>query len=394
MPTDMTPAQPLPARLLHLAVPIIFALVVSACGGPVEESAASRPPTVGVISVQPEEVHLTAEFAGRLEPWRIAEVRAQVSGIVLSREFTEGATVEAGQTLFQIDPAPYRAKVMEAESNLAVARANLLQAKAQYDRVAALGKVRAVSELDEITAEANYHQAQAQVEAARAVIESARVDLDNATVKAPISGRIGRSMVTEGALVDDGGATHMATIRQTEPIYASFNQGSADALRLRASYAAKSLTLTEDDAVPVSLILEDGTRYRHGGHLLFGEASVEPSTGQINYRAEIPNPDYLLMPGMYVRVILEQALYPEAFLIPQKAVTRNEHGDTVLALDDKDTVTIRLVTIAGAKANHWIVTEGLEAGDRVVVDGFYKVAPGRAVTPLQLDTPTAQLAGD
>lgn len=380
--------------LLRFVVPLVVALAVTACGGPAEEGAIPQPPTVGVISAQPEEVHLTAEFAGRLEPWRIAEVRAQVSGIVLSREFTEGAMVEAGQTLFQIDPAPYQAKVKEAESQLAVASASLFQAKAQYDRIAALGKVKAVSELDEITAEANYQQALAQVEAAKAAVESARVDLDHATVKAPISGRIGRSIVTEGALVADNGGTHMATIQQIEPIYASFNQGSADALRLRTSYAAKSLTLTKDNEVPVSLILEDGTRYHHSGRLLFGEASVEPSTGQINFRAEIPNPDHLLLPGMYVRVILEQALYPDAFLIPQKAVTRNEHGDTVLVLDAENKVTIKSVTIAGARANNWIVTEGLEAGDRVVLDGFYKIAPGRPVTPLHLDRPAPELAGE
>jgi len=365
------------SRILLLAI----SLALAACGGEPQQQE-QWVPTVGVITAVPELVVVTTEMSGRLEPWRIAEVRAQVSGIVESRDFAEGSDVKAGQKLFQIDPAPYQASVNEAESNLAVARANLLKAKAQYDRIAALGKVKAVSELDEITAQATFRQAEAGVAAAQAAVESARIDLARATVRAPIDGRAGRSLVTEGALVRQEDATHLTTIQQIQPIYASFDQSAADALKLRNSFANKTLDLTGDNAIPVRLILEDGSRYPHEGRLLFGEVNVDPATGQIDFRAQIPNPDRILLPGMYVRVVVEQARFPEGFLIPQKAVTRNEHGDTVLVVGEGDVVEVRPVTIAGAQNNQWIITEGLEANERVMVDGFFKAPPGTRVKPL------------
>ncbi|HLS97419.1 MAG TPA: efflux RND transporter periplasmic adaptor subunit [Porticoccaceae bacterium] len=365
------------SRILLLAI----SLALAACGGEPQQQEQGVP-TVGVITAVPELVVVTTEMSGRLEPWRIAEVRAQVSGIVESRDFAEGSDVKAGQKLFQIDPAPYQASVNEAESNLAVARANLLKAKAQYDRIAALGKVKAVSELDEITAQATFRQAEAGVAAAQAAVESARIDLAHATVRAPIDGRAGRSLVTEGALVRQEDATHLTTIQQIQPIYASFDQSAADALKLRNSFANKTLDLTGDNAIPVRLILEDGSRYPHEGRLLFGEVNVDPATGQIDFRAQIPNPDRILLPGMYVRVVVEQARFPEGFLIPQKAVTRNEHGDTVLVVGEGDVVEVRPVTIAGAQNNQWIITEGLEGNERVMVDGFFKAPPGTRVKPL------------
>ncbi|MDY0069039.1 MAG: efflux RND transporter periplasmic adaptor subunit [Porticoccaceae bacterium] len=365
------------SRILLLAI----SLALAACGGEPQQQEQGVP-TVGVITAVPELVVVTTEMSGRLEPWRIAEVRAQVSGIVESRDFAEGSDVKAGQKLFQIDPAPYQASVNEAESNLAVARANLLKAKAQYDRIAALGKVKAVSELDEITAQATFRQAEAGVAAAQAAVESARIDLARATVRAPIDGRAGRSLVTEGALVRQEDATHLTTIQQIQPIYASFDQSAADALKLRNSFANKTLDLTGDNAIPVRLILEDGSRYPHEGRLLFGEVNVDPATGQIDFRAQIPNPDRILLPGMYVRVVVEQARFPEGFLIPQKAVTRNEHGDTVLVVGEGDVVEVRPVTIAGAQNNQWIITEGLEGNERVMVDGFFKAPPGTRVKPL------------
>jgi membrane fusion protein (multidrug efflux system) len=201
-------------------------------------------------------------------------------------------------------------------------------------------------------------------------------------VRAPIDGRAGRSLVTEGALVRQEDATHLTTIQQIQPIYASFDQSAADALKLRNSFANKTLDLTGDNAIPVRLILEDGSRYPHEGRLLFGEVNVDPATGQIDFRAQIPNPDRILLPGMYVRVVVEQARFPEGFLIPQKAVTRNEHGDTVLVVGEGDVVEVRPVTIAGAQNNQWIITEGLEANERVMVDGFFKAPPGTRVKPL------------
>ena len=366
--------------------------VLSACGdAPAPPPQAA--PTVGVMTANPELVVVTTEMSGRLEPWRIAEVRAQVSGIVQSRDFAEGSDVKAGQKLFPIDPAPYQSAVDEATSNLAVARANLLKARAQYDRIAALGKLKAVSELDEISARATFKQAEAGVAAAEAAVASARIDLAHATVRAPINGRVGRSLVTEGALVRKEEATHLTTIQQIEPIYASFDQSAADALRLRSSFANKTLDLTGDNAIPVRLVLEDGTRYPHEGRLLFGEVNVDPATGQIDFRAEIPNPDRILLPGMYVRVVVEQARFPEGFLVPQKAVTRNEHGDTLLVVGADNRVDVLPVTIAGVQNNQWIITEGLEGNERVMVDGFFKAPPGTRVTPLDISVPNA-VAGE
>lgn len=369
-------------RWICVAALMALSALLAACGGGEAAPPQQGVPTVGVITVEPQLVMVTSELSGRLEPWRIAEVRAQVSGIIQSRDFVEGTDVKAGDKLFQIDPSPYQAAMHQAESTLAMARANLLKAKAQYDRFAALGKVKAVSELDEITANATFKQAEAEVEAAKAGVESARINLDYATVKAPISGRVGRSLVTEGALVGEGEATHLTTIQQVEPIYASFTQTVADALKLRSSYANKTLDLTGDNVIPVRLILEDGSSYPHEGRLLFGELNVEPGTGLINFRAEMPNPDSMLLPGMYVRVVVEQARYPDGFLIPQKAITRSEHGDTLLLVGDDNVVSVQAVTIAGSMDNNWIVTEGLEAGARVMVDGFFKAQPGATVKPV------------
>jgi len=373
-PSRFIQNRPLRSFLLMVAVALL-----AACDGGEVAAPQDAAPAVGVITVEPQLVMVTSELSGRLEPWRIAEVRAQVSGIVQSRDFVEGRDVKAGDKLFQIDPSPYLASMHQAESALAVARANLLKAKAQYDRFAALGKVKAVSELDEITAQATFKQAEAEVAAAQAGVEAARINLEYATVRAPISGRVGRSLVTEGALVGEGEATHLTTIQQIEPIYASFTQTVADALKLRSSYANKTLDLTGDNVIPVRLILEDGSRYPHEGRLLFGELNVEPGTGLINFRAEMPNPERMLLPGMYVRVVVEQARYPDGFLIPQQAITRSENGDTLLLVGPDNVVGVRAVTIAGSRDNDWIVTEGLEAGEQVVVEGTQKIRAGTVV---------------
>jgi len=393
MPTATIPTLTSTSRL-RLAIPLVLAFLVTACGGTAEESASDQPPVVSVLSVHPQEVALVAEFPGRLEPWRIAEVRAQVSGIVLERTFTEGSTVEEGEVLYQLDPAPYQAQVAEAESNLAVARANLLQARAQHERIHALGELKAVSELDAITAEATFRQAEAQVEAAKAALDNARIDLGYATVKAPISGRIGRSLVTEGALVGEGEATHLATIQQLDPIYASFNQGSADALRLRNSFARQQLTLSEDNTLPVQLILEDGNPYAQPGRLLFGEVNVEPTTGQINFRAAVPNEDHLLLPGQFIRVRLEQALYRQAYLVPQKTAIRDVGGDHIRVVNDDNVVVLKPVVIAGEQNNHWIVTEGLAPGDHLLMDNFFKAKPGHTVIPHPLENSIHTVAGE
>lgn len=344
------------------------------------------PPSVGVIEVQPQLVKVTAELSGRLEAWRIAEVRARVAGIIQSRLFDEGSEVSAGEALFQIDATPYKNAVRQAEANLALANANLLKARAQSERILSLGKAKVVSELDQINADASLKGAEAEVEAARAVLSSTYIDLEYAAVHAPISGRIGRSLVTEGALVGQNETTHLATIQQIDPIYASFSQSALAALNLRKAYVNEMVELNvEDHSLPVQLLLENGSVYSHPGRLLFGELAVERSTGQIQFRAVFPNTENLLLPGMYVKVVVEQAQYPDAFLIPQQAVTRSQEGDAVMVIGRDNQVVSRKVTIAGSKENHWIITKGLSAGEIVMVDGFFKAGPGTQVTPLIVD---------
>lgn len=347
---------------------------------------APPPPTVGVIEAQPELVKVTAELSGRLEAWRIAEVRARVAGIIQSKLFSEGSEVKADQALFQIDATPYKNAVRQAEANLALANAKLLKARAQSERILSLGKAKVVSELDQINADASLKGAEAEVEAARAALSSTHIDLEYAEVHAPISGRIGRSLVTEGALVGQNEATHLATIQQIHPIYASFSQSAMAALNLRSAYVNKMVELNSDDhSLPVQLLLENGSEYSHPGRLLFGELAVERSTGQIQFRAVFPNPESVLLPGMYVKVVVEQAQYPDAFLIPQQAVTRSEQGDIVMVISSDDHVVSRQVTIAGSRGNHWIITKGLTVGDKVMVDGFFKARPGAKVTPVVVD---------
>jgi membrane fusion protein (multidrug efflux system) len=342
-------------------------------------------PTVGVIAATPQLVKVTAELPGRLEPWRIAEVRARVAGIIQSRDFQEGTEISQGQQLYQIDPKPYEAAEAKARANLAIAKASAVKAKAQSDRIDVLGKAKVVSELDQINADASMQAASAQIEAAQAELNTARINLEYARVIAPINGRIGRSKVSEGALVGENEATHLATIQQINPIYANFSQNAQDALKLRAAYASKQLLVDPvDNSIEVRLSLEDGSEYPLAGKLLFGELSVNPGTGQLDYRASFPNPNWYLLPGMYARAVIEQARYPNAFLIPQQSITRSGEGDIVYVINQQDIVATRQVTVAGSLGNDWIVTAGLQEGERVMTDGFFKAPPGTRVDAVLL----------
>lgn len=374
------------AFLFRLTLGGMLAVLLNGCSGDTTSSSQSdAAPTVGIITVQPQLVKVTAELPGRLESWRIAEVRARVAGILQSRDFVEGSEIRKGELLFQIDPTPYEAAVAKAEANLALAKASAVKAKAQSDRIDVLGKAKVVSELDQINADASLQAANAQIQAAMAELNSTRINLEYARVVAPISGRIGRSKVTEGALVGENEATHLATIQQIDPIYATFTQNAQDALKLRSSHSNSQVqTDPVDHTLPVQLRLEDGSDYPLEGKLLFGELSVNPGTGQIQYRARFPNPGWYLLPGMYVRAIVEQARYPDAYLIPQKAVTRSGEGDMVNIIDQKNRVTVRTIKVVGHKDNHWIVTSGLQSGEQVMVDGFFKAPPGTVVSPVFL----------
>ncbi len=341
------------------------------------------PPSVGVISVVPQAVAMSTELPGRVEAKRVAQVRARVSGVVLKRQFTEGSEVRTGQALFLIDPAQYQAVFDSANAQLARAEASLEQASATAERYRPLAEARAISQQDYINATAARKAATADLAAARAAVRSASINLGYTQVSAPIAGRIGRALVTEGALVSAAEATQLALIQQTGAVYVNFTQSSLAVLQLRKALAAKKLRPIGGDAVPVTVVLEDGSELPRPGKLLFSDLSVDASTGQVTLRAEVPNPDGLLLPGQYVRVRLSQAEQPAAFLLPQQAVTRSDQGDTVLVVGEGNKPAPRPVTVGFEHDGQWVITAGLKEGDKVIVDGFQKMfVPGAPVNPV------------
>jgi membrane fusion protein (multidrug efflux system) len=382
-------------RPLRTVLPLA-ALWLAACGGgsgpaPAGAGAAPPPPPVGVITVQPQAVALQTELPGRVEAIRTAQVRARVNGIVQRRLFREGSVVKAGQPLFVIDPAPYQAALDSARAAQMKAEAAFAQATLTAERYRPLADARAISAQDLANAEAARRLAEADVAAARAAVRTARINLGYAQVTAPIGGRIGRALVTEGALVGAAEATPMALIQQIGSVYVNFTQSSTELLRLRrlvdradaAGRPGSSATAGDAAAVPVRIVLADGSELAQPGRLLFSDLSVDASSGQVTLRAEVPNPDGLLLPGQYVRVRLAQATLPQAVRVPQQAVTRSGQGDSVLVVGDGNRPAPRPVQIAGADGTDWLVTGGLQAGERVVVDGFQKMAaPGAPVTPV------------
>jgi len=377
---------------LRLSVPaLVLALVtLAACdakdgakGGTAPGGGMPPPPAVGIVTVAPQVVALQTELPGRVEPLRVAQVRARVNGVVLKRQFVEGSEVKAGQPLFLIDPAPYQAALDSAHAQLARAQASLAQATATAERYKPLAEARAISQQDYVNAASAQKSAEADVAAGRAAVQSARINLDYAQVRAPIGGRIGRALVTEGALVSAVEATQLALIQQTSTVYVNFTQSSADVLRLRKAMAAKQLRRVGEGPVYVHVVLEDGSEMPRPGKLLFSDLSVDATSGQVTLRAEVGNPDGLLLPGQYVRVRLAQAEVPAGFLLPQQAVTRSAQGDTVLVIGEGNKPMPRLVKVGLAQNGQWVVTEGLKAGDRVIVDGFQKMfVPGAPVNPV------------
>ncbi len=367
-------------------------LLLAACGAkdaaaPAAAGAAPPPPAVGVLAMTPQTVVLSTELPGRVEPLRSAQVRARVNGVVLKRQFTEGSTVRAGQPLFLIDPAAYAATVDSASAQLARAEAGLAQATATAERYRPLAQAQAISQQDYANALAAQRAAEADVAAGRAVLQSARINLGYTQVTAPIAGRIGRALVTEGALVSAAEATQLALIQQTSSVYVNFTQSGAEVLQLRRALADKQVRRvgngSEAAATAVSVVLEDGSLLPQKGRLLFTDLSVDATTGQVTLRAEVPNAEGLLLPGQFVRVRLAQAELPQGFLVPQQAVTRSQQGDTVLVVGEGNKPAPRTVSIRSGQAGQWVVTAGLQAGDRVIVDGFQKMfVPGAPVTPV------------
>jgi membrane fusion protein, multidrug efflux system len=395
--TPTMPAFPilLPTHgtLFRLA-PLLALTLLAACGPSGAPAGAAGgppgggmpPPPVGVVTVKPGEVALATELPGRLESVRVAQVRARVTGVVKRRLFTEGSLVKAGQSLFEIDAAPYRAALDSAQATQAKAEAGLAQAQATLERDKPLVDARAISQQEWIGAQAAQKQALADVAAAKAAVQQARLNVDYAAVQAPISGRIGRANVTEGALVSQTEATLLATIQQVDMLYVNFTQSAAEALRLKRAVEAGKLRNSGSSLVRI--VLDDGSEYAYPGKLLFSDLTVDPTSGQVTLRAEVPNPKGDLLPGLYVKARIDQARSDTAILLPQQAVTRGAAGDTVLVVGPDKQVSPRPVQLGGARNNQWVVLGGLKPGEQVVVDGFQKIRPKTPVTPVPW-TPSA-----
>lgn len=355
---------------------------------------APPPPEVGVVTVQPQAVTLRTELPGRVEALRVAQVRARVNGVVLKRLFKEGSDVKAGQLLFQIDPAPYRAALDSAQATLAKAKANRAIATELAQRYKPLAEAKAISAQEYVAAEGQRQQAEADVAAGEAAVQTARLNLAYAAVTAPIAGRIGRAAVTEGALVSAGEGTLMATIQQIGSVYVNFTQPSTEVLQLRKAVAAQTARPPGQGAGDVRIVLDDGSELPRPGKLLFSDIAVDATSGQVTLRAEVPNTDAMLLPGQYVRVRLAQLELPGGMLVPQQAVTRNNQGDAVLVVGADNKPERRAVKLGSAQGAQWIVLDGLKAGDRVIVEGFQKMAvPGAPVNPVPWQpAPAAQAA--
>jgi membrane fusion protein, multidrug efflux system len=348
------------------------------------------PAEVGVITVSPGEVGLVTELPGRLEASRVAQVRARAAGIVQQRMFREGSDVKAGQLLFKIDPGPYAAAFASAQATLARAQANYGQASALAQRYKPLVEANAISKQDYANAVAAEKQAEADVVAGKAAVQAAQINLGYASVTSPISGRIGRALVTEGALVGQGEATPLAVVQQINPMFVNFTQSATEVMNLRRALAQGKLQRAAGaEGALVRVVLEDGTEYPTPGRLLFSDLTVDPTSGQITLRAEVPNSSGALLPGLYVRVRLQQAKVGNAVLLPQQAVTRTGQGDSVMVVDKAGMVAARPVKVGNEQAGNWVVLDGLKAGEMVVVEGFQKIRPGAPVKPVPWTPPGA-----
>lgn len=361
----------------------LFILILSACdtkNSKPEQAAkpASMPaPAVEIQTIETKALKLSSELTGRTSPYRIAEVRPQVSGIILERAFNEGEYVKSGQVLYKIDAANYQAEYDRVKATLARNEAALTTARLKAERYAGLVKVKSISQEAYEEADAALKQAQASIAMDKAALQSARIALDYTQVSAPIAGYIGRSNVTQGALVTANQLTSLASIRQLDPIYVDVTQSSVDLLRLKRALSRGDVERPDANSPEVELILEDGSLYQHKGELKFSEMMVDEKTGSITIRALFPNPDRQLLPGMYVRAIVQEGIKQNAILIPQQAVTHNASGNaTALILNHEDIVEPRNLTIARAINNQWLINEGLNVGDRVIVKGLQKVRPG------------------
>ncbi|CBG87298.1 multidrug efflux RND transporter periplasmic adaptor subunit AcrA [Citrobacter rodentium] len=382
--------------LTPLAIVLMLSgsLALTGCDDKQAQQGGQQMPEVGVVTLKTEPLQITTELPGRTSAFRIAEVRPQVSGIILKRNFEEGSDIEAGVSLYQIDPATYQASYESAKGDLAKAQAAASLAQVTVNRYKKLIGTQYISKQDYDQALADAQQANAAVTAAKAAVETARINLAYTKVTSPISGRIGKSAVTEGALVQNGQATALATVQQLDPIYVDVTQSSNDFLRLKQELANGTLK-QENGKAKVELVTSDGIKFPQSGTLEFSDVTVDQTTGSITLRAVFPNPDHTLLPGMFVRARLEEGTNPNALLVPQQGVTRTPRGDaTALVVGADNKVETRQIVATQAIGDKWLVTDGLKPGDRVVVTGLQKVRPGVQVKAQEITADNKQQAAD
>lgn len=372
-----------------LAATVAGLMIISGCQKEDSEKQAAPsypPPQVSVITTKTETLPITNDLPGRIAATRISEVRPRATGIVIERVFEQGSHVNAGDVLYRIDPAPFKVQVESAEGTLRRAKAVQLQAKQAGDRQEQLKKSGVATGQNYDDAIAQLAQADADVAIAEAGLATAQLNLQYTDVTAPISGRIGRALITEGALVSANGSENLATIQQLDPVYADFTQSAMDLIRLRKALQDGALANGKNEA-KVNLVMDDGSAYPHAGKLLFSEAAVDETTGQVTLRGEFPNPDGDLLPGMYVRVIVEQGVEKDAIAVPTQAVQRDTSGNAqVYVVKEDKTAELRTVSAGTVLGDQWIIRDGLKAGEKVIVEGFQKVRPGAPVEPADWKT--------
>jgi len=365
------------SRLLLLTAALGIGLAAPAAA----QEGAPPPVALGIVTATAEDLPVVTNLPGRIAPTRIAEVRPRVSGIVVERVFEQGSMVKQGDVLYRIDPKPFELRVQSAEATLKRAEAAQLQARQQADRIAELRERNVASGQQSDNAVANLAQADADVALAQANLSSAKLDLQYSEVRAPISGRIGRALITEGALVGTGTTDVLATIQQLDPVYADFTQSAGELLTLRRALKVGALTSNDPGSANVRLMFDDNSEYAHAGRLLFSEATVDATTGQVTLRGQFPNPDGDLLPGMYVRVMVEQGTQAGAIAVPQQAVQRDGRGQPQLyVLKEDGTLELRDVEAGRTLGNRQIITSGLTPGEKVVAEGFQKIRPGATFT--------------
>ncbi len=367
---------------------LLLMLALSACGKEDGHKQAGGPPPkpeVEIVVLHPQSVNLTTELPGRASPFRVADVRPQVSGVILKRLFIEGDAVKEGQQLYQIDPAPYEATLASAQASLLKAQASTAAAQSTVDRYRPLAVANAVSHQDLDNAVATLRQGQADIASAQAAIKTAEINLAYTKVLSPISGRTGRSAVTEGALVTADQTTALATVTQLDPIYVDVTQPSSAILRFRRELASGQIKGAGDNQAPVKLMLEDGTPYDQPGKLQFSEVTVDQGTGSITLRAIFPNPQNFLLPGMFLRATLEEGVRQNGILAPQQGITHNQRGEpTALVVGSNDKAELRTLTTERAIGEQWLVSSGLSDGDKLIVKGLQMVRPGGEVRPTEV----------